>query len=68
MAFERSTQNQRTDKKEKSAIDSQKLKEVQPNTQIQRYCTTFNFAPTHQSPPTTPNSKYWQLTHIAANS
>jgi hypothetical protein len=32
-----------------------KLKEVQANAQSQRFCTTFNFAPTHPSPPTTPN-------------
>jgi hypothetical protein len=31
-----------------------KLKEVQANTQNQRFCTTFNFAQMHQSPPTTP--------------
>ena len=30
-----------------------KLKEVQANTQRQRFCTTFNFTPTHPSPPTT---------------
>jgi len=30
-----------------------KLKEVQSNTQSQRFCTTFNFTPTHQSPSTT---------------
>jgi hypothetical protein len=30
-----------------------KLKEVQANAQSQRFCTTFNFAPTHPSPPTT---------------
>jgi len=31
-----------------------KLKEVQANTQSQSFCTTFNFTPTHPSPPTTP--------------
>jgi len=30
-----------------------KLKEVQANAQSQRFCTTFNFTPTHPSPPTT---------------
>ena len=30
-----------------------KLKEVQADTQSQRFCTTFNFTPTHPSPPTT---------------
>jgi len=30
-----------------------KLKEVQASTQSQRFCTTFNFTPTHPSPPTT---------------
>ncbi len=30
-----------------------KLKEVQAKAQSQRFCTTFNFAPTHPSPPTT---------------
>jgi hypothetical protein len=30
-----------------------KLKEVQGNAQSQRICTTFNFTPTHPSPPTT---------------
>ena len=30
-----------------------KLKEVQANAQSQRNCTTFNFTPTHPSPPTT---------------
>jgi hypothetical protein len=34
-----------------------KLKEVQANAQSQSYCTTFNFAPTHPSPPTTPNER-----------
>jgi hypothetical protein len=52
-----STQNQPTNKNEKFANASQKLKEVQATAQIQRYCTTFNFAPTLPSPPTTPNSK-----------
>jgi hypothetical protein len=28
-----------------------KLKEVQANTQSQRFCTTFNFTPTHQAHP-----------------
>jgi hypothetical protein len=31
-----------------------KLKEMQANTQSQRFCITFNFTPTHPSPPTTP--------------
>jgi hypothetical protein len=30
-----------------------KLKEVQANAQNQSFCTTFNFTPTHPSPPTT---------------
>jgi hypothetical protein len=30
-----------------------KLKEVQAITQSQRFCTTFNFTPTHPSTPTT---------------
>jgi len=30
-----------------------KLKEVQADTQSQRFCTTFNFAQPHPSPPTT---------------
>jgi hypothetical protein len=34
-----------------------KLKEVQANAQSQRFCTTFNFTPTHQSTTTTPNDK-----------
>jgi hypothetical protein len=40
----------------KMTKDSQrfvKLKEVQTNAQSQRFCTTFNFTPTHPSPPTT---------------
>jgi hypothetical protein len=40
----------------KHKIESQrfaKLKDVQANAQSQRFCTTFNFAPTHQSPPIT---------------
>lgn len=28
-----------------------KLKEVQADTQSQRFCTTFNFTPTHQAHP-----------------
>jgi len=43
-----------TDEKRQNANPSQKLKEVQPTAQSQRYCTTFNFAPTLPSPPTTP--------------
>jgi len=35
-----------------------KLKEVQADTQSQRFCTTFNFAPTHPSPPTTPKENF----------
>ncbi|HRH45408.1 MAG TPA: hypothetical protein PKY82_27465, partial [Pyrinomonadaceae bacterium] len=31
-----------------------KLKEVQANTLSQCYCTTFNFAQSHPSPPTAP--------------
>ncbi len=34
-----------------------KLKEVQANAQSQRICTTFNFTPTHPSPPTT----HWSI-------
>jgi len=32
-----------------------KLKELQANAQSQNFCTTFNFTPTHPSPPTTLN-------------
>jgi hypothetical protein len=35
-----------------------KLKEVQAIAQGQRFCTTFNFTPTHPSPPTTQKTKY----------
>ena len=42
------TKNQLTDKKIANA--SQKLKEVQATAQIQRYCTTFNFAQAHPPP------------------
>ncbi|NOT38230.1 MAG: hypothetical protein HOP11_12730 [Saprospiraceae bacterium] len=38
-----------------------KLKEVQANTQSQRFCTTFNFTPTHPCPPTTPRNMLFNL-------
>jgi hypothetical protein len=37
-----------------------KLKEVQAKAQSQRFCTTFNFAPTHPSPPTTQKTNFGQ--------
>jgi len=43
----------RPTEKAKFANPLQKLKEVQADTQSQRYCTTFNFAQPHLSPPTT---------------
>ncbi|WP_374362740.1 hypothetical protein [Cloacibacterium sp.] len=53
MAFERFDTKSTDPKNQKFANASQKLKEVQAGTQIRRYCTTFNFAPTLPSPPTT---------------
>ena len=34
-----------------------KLKEVQADTQSQRFCTTFNFTPTHQAHPLPNNDR-----------
>jgi hypothetical protein len=44
---------EQTNKMTKDSQRFAKLKEVQANAQSQRFCTTFNFAPTHPSPPTT---------------
>jgi hypothetical protein len=38
-----------------------KLKEVQANAQSQSFCTTFNFTPTHPSPPTTQRNILFNL-------
>ncbi len=48
----RTTMNRQTKHKTENQRFA-KLKELQANAQSQRFCTTFNFTPTHTSPPTT---------------
>jgi hypothetical protein len=55
------TNIEQTDKMKKDNQRFAKLKEVQANAQSQRFCTTFNFAPTHPSPPTTPKDNLWTV-------
>jgi hypothetical protein len=55
------TNIEQTDKMKKDNQRFAKLKEVQANAQSQRFCTTFNFAPTHPSPPTTPKDNLWKV-------
>jgi len=50
------TDNKRTEKQWTKCQRFVKLKEVQANAQSQRFCTTFNFTPTHPSPPTSQNN------------
>ena len=54
------TDNHKMNRQTKQMTENQrfaKLKEVQANAQSQRFCTTFNFAPTHPSLPTTQKTK-----------
>ncbi len=60
-------EHRQSDKKRQKSQRFVKLKEVQANTQSQSFCTTFNFTPTHPSPPTTQREdklEYTNLFHI----
>jgi hypothetical protein len=52
---------EQTNKMTKDSQRFAKLKEVQANTKSQRFCTTFNFAPTHPNPPATPKDNLWTV-------